>query len=120
MIAKILTASALFRRAYGQTRGMLLWVELLKEKLHRQGTPFSVHVPGIKHPVWLRAGTSDVEVFCQIFAHREMDFYQARSPRYIIDAGANIGLTSIQLATRYLGRALMRSRSMLRTSRCSS
>jgi FkbM family methyltransferase len=98
MISKVARASALFRTAYGDSRGFLLWAELLKEKFCAAGQPFKVHVPGIQHPVWLRAKTSDLEVFCQIFGHREMGFFRSREARYIIDAGANIGLTSVLLA----------------------
>lgn len=98
MISKVLEASALFRRAYGNSRGLMLWLELLKEKFVSAGTPFKVHVPGIRHPVWLRARTSDLEVFCQIFGHREMSFFRTSKAQYIIDAGANIGLTSVLLA----------------------
>jgi len=101
MIRKILDASRLFRQAHGKWRGSLLWAELLKEKFTQQGQPFSVHVPGVEHVVWLRARTSDVEVFCQIFAHREIDFYRAADPQYIVDAGANIGMTSVFLASRF-------------------
>lgn len=100
MIHRLTTATALFRKAFGQTQGTLLWLELLKEKRCKPGEPFSVHVPGIRHAVWLRAHTSDVEVFCQIFAHRELDFYSNRDARYVIDAGANIGLTSVLLANK--------------------
>ncbi len=100
MLSKILEASKLFRNAYGQGRGFLLWVELLKEKFVRHGDIFSVHVPNIISTIWLRAKTSDVEVFCQIFGHREMDFYRNSNAKYIIDAGANIGLTSVFLANR--------------------
>jgi FkbM family methyltransferase len=100
MIHRLTNATALFRKAFGDVRGSLLWVELLKEKSHKPGEPFSVHVPGIRHRIWLRAHTSDVEVFCQIFAHRELDFYSNRDARYIIDAGANIGLTSVLLANK--------------------
>jgi len=106
MIERILNASRLFRESHGQWRGFLLWLEFLKEKLCKKGEIFSVHVPGLRHAVWLRAGTSDVEAFCQLFAHREMDFYTASSPRYLIDAGANIGMTSIHLANRFPAAAI--------------
>jgi FkbM family methyltransferase len=100
VLSKLRRATELFRTAYGNARGTLLWLELLKEKFVRPGGLFAVHVPGAPAPVWLRAHSSDVEVFCQIFGHREMDFYHNAEARYIIDAGANIGLTSVFLANR--------------------
>lgn len=101
LLTKLRDATRLFREAFGPLRGTLVWAELLKEKLQPKGGMFCVHVPNVRHPVWLRAGTSDIEVFCQIFVHREIDFYLARNPKYIIDAGANIGMTSTVLANRY-------------------
>ncbi len=100
MLKKIREASLLFRNAYGNLPGLVLWAELLKEKYLPMGALFKVWVPGYRAPVWLRAKTSDVEVFCQIFGHRELDFYRNPEARYIIDAGANIGLTSVFLAHR--------------------
>ena len=100
LLNRLTSATDLFRRSFGPVRGSLLWLELLKEKSCAEGQPFSVHVPGLPHPVWLRAHTSDVEVFCQIFAHRELDFFSSPSASYIIDAGANIGLTSVLLTNK--------------------
>lgn len=98
MIKKLRDATRDFRAVFGALSGSWLWLQLLKEKLHQQGGLFSVSVPGVKHPIWLRAGTSDVEVFCQIFVRRELGFFNSSEAKYIIDAGANIGLTSVFLA----------------------
>lgn len=61
----------------------------------------AVLVPGIKHPVYLRLRTSDVSVFRQVLVTREYDCQFSLSPRTIIDAGANIGLTSVFYANKY-------------------
>lgn len=100
-IKKLLTATRIFRQSFGHLPGIRLWLELLKEKWLPPQTVFSVNVPGIKHPVFLRAHTSDVEVFCQIFGHRELDHKVDFHVKYIVDAGANIGLASIFLAHKY-------------------
>nr|AQW45595.1 SAM-dependent methyltransferase [Aquincola tertiaricarbonis] len=42
-----------------------------------------------------------MEAFCQIFGHVEMGFFSSSHAHYMIDAGANIGLTSVFLAMRY-------------------
>jgi FkbM family methyltransferase len=60
-----------------------------------------VKVPGIKHRIALRIRTSDVLAFEQVLLRHEYDFDLPISPRTIIDAGANIGLTSIFFACKY-------------------
>lgn len=54
-----------------------------------------INHPDLLHPVKLRKGTTDVEVFKEIFLHQEYYFDIDISPRFIIDCGANIGLASI-------------------------
>jgi FkbM family methyltransferase len=65
------------------------------------GTLFDLTVPGLSASVFLRAGTSDLDVFNQVICSGETDLILDGEPRFIIDAGANIGLSSIVLATRY-------------------
>jgi FkbM family methyltransferase len=60
-----------------------------------------VHVPRLKHPIFLRAKTSDVIVFNQIFIDAELDFEVRNQPSRIVDAGANIGLASVYFASRF-------------------
>jgi FkbM family methyltransferase len=55
----------------------------------------------IKFPFYLRFNTSDVPTFDQIFMAQEYDFKVKSPPKIIVDAGANIGLTSILFANRY-------------------
>lgn len=49
----------------------------------------------------LRANTSDEYVFNEIFAGKYLDIELPLEPRWIIDAGANIGLASLFLSYRY-------------------
>jgi FkbM family methyltransferase len=60
-----------------------------------------VSVPQIEHPVHLRLRTSDVPLFSQIILNAEYDWNVVDPPRVIVDAGANIGLTSIFYANKY-------------------
>ena len=97
---KIGTRSAiLFERAQGKR------IELESARVIR------LTMPGVRYPFFLRSGTSDVEVFRQIFLNNEYDFrsypqfekidgaYRKATERgrrpLIIDCGANIGLSSV-------------------------
>jgi FkbM family methyltransferase len=57
-----------------------------------------------KFAVHCRAGTSDVDVFGQIFVHREYRCLDHLSnPGLIIDCGANVGYSSAYFLTRFPG-----------------
>lgn len=60
-------------------------------------------LPDLRHPVTLRAGTSDAAVFLQVFVQRQGYFPVDGTPKFIVDAGANIGLASVCLANRFPG-----------------
>ena len=55
----------------------------------------------IKFPFYLRDLTSDIATFDQVFIDQEYDFVMKKAPRVIVDAGANIGLSSIYFANKY-------------------
>jgi len=62
----------------------------------------SVKIPSEDISVQLRAGTSDVAVFNQVFVEREYELpHLPEEAKTIIDLGANIGLTSIFFALKY-------------------
>lgn len=73
----------------------------MRAKLTAETKLFEVRPDGCRHPLWLRVPSSDVETYRQIFLKEEYLFEADRPPRTIIDAGANIGLTSIYFANRY-------------------
>ena len=60
-----------------------------------------IKVPYIKHPVYLRLGTSDVLTFEEIFLKHEYYPINCDSPKIIIDAGANIGLFAVLMKNKY-------------------
>jgi FkbM family methyltransferase len=60
-----------------------------------------LEVVGLRAPVAIRRGTSDVSTFEQVFVEQEYDIPLEFDPATIVDAGANIGLVSVLFASRY-------------------
>jgi FkbM family methyltransferase len=60
-------------------------------------------LPGYSHPIHLRSSKGDFISFREIFFKKEyeLELPPAINPSVIIDAGANIGLTSVYFANRY-------------------
>ena len=80
------------------TRGVLLF---LYSKVSHTKPLFRQKLPCIKHPFYIRIGTTDASVLKQVFVERQYDYPLPISPKVIIDAGANIGLSAIFFANRY-------------------
>jgi len=72
-----------------------------KSRVSRGAAQVKTFVPGLRHPIFLRFGTSDVTLLRSIFLDGEYDWKLLKMPQVIVDAGANIGLTSILFANRY-------------------
>jgi FkbM family methyltransferase len=79
-------------------RGVLI---LAKARLLQKPVETQVSVPGIMHPIHLRLGTSDISLFRDILLNKEYEWELPTAPHVIVDAGANIGLSSIFYANRY-------------------
>jgi FkbM family methyltransferase len=54
-----------------------------------------------KHPLWVRPGSTDVPTMRDIFFNREYDFQIPGEVKVIIDAGANIGVSSVFFAKTF-------------------
>src|SRR6059058_2841884 len=63
----------------------------------------ALHLPGVLHPVYIRAQSSDEYTFQQIFINKEYDFPYNGQPQTLIDVGANIGLAAVYFANRFPG-----------------
>lgn len=56
---------------------------------------------GLRHPVYIRIGTTDASVLRQVFVLKQYDVACPIVPKIIVDAGANIGLSAIFFANKY-------------------
>ena len=66
------------------------------------GTRYYNTIPGSDIPVCARLGTSDAQVYNDIFVNRQYDdLVLSYEPRLIIDCGANVGYASASFLTRY-------------------
>ncbi len=63
-------------------------------------TDFQAAAPGLSK-VWIRPRTSDRNMFSDVLLDREYELPLEPPPKFIIDAGANVGYTSAFFATRY-------------------
>jgi FkbM family methyltransferase len=61
----------------------------------------SLTLPGLKHQVKMRSQTSDKRTFKKIFLDREYDINLSFIPKFILDAGAYIGLSPIYFSLKY-------------------
>jgi FkbM family methyltransferase len=91
----------LYVRRFGLLLGARIWSETVLAKVAPCGRTIAIRVPGIRTPLLLRSRTSDVKVFHQVFVEREHDVPLPRVPGFIIDAGANVGFSSVFFANRF-------------------
>jgi FkbM family methyltransferase len=60
-----------------------------------------ISIPDRTEEAIIRLGTTDVAAFEHVFLNREYDIPFATPPPVIVDAGANVGMSSVYFATRY-------------------
>ncbi len=67
------------------------------------GRPITVSVTreGTRHPIFLRVPSTDIKADEQVFRECQYQIDVKAAPSVIVDAGANIGLTSIYFANRF-------------------
>jgi FkbM family methyltransferase len=77
--------------------GLIVYIKLKLELTER------IRLPGIKSPIVMRPSRTDLVTFKEIFIKREYDleFNPTLPVKVIVDAGANIGFTSIFFAHKY-------------------
>jgi FkbM family methyltransferase len=103
-----------FASAFGIVNGF--WFYLVFTAKRQTKKPFAISVPGLGHRIWLRPLASDVYTFFEILVDGQYEFstfpqskrltsdagdIHMAKPPLIVDCGANIGLSSIWLATKF-------------------
>src|SRR5580700_642559 len=86
-------------REFGLVRG----VEAFWKVVYPWGQT-SVRVPGIEKPMLIRKGTTDPDVFRQIFIGRRFEPLLSLvnwKPKLIIDGGAYVGYSSVMFAAKF-------------------
>jgi len=79
-----------FIMSFGYLRWLPLYIKF-KFKAFQKFQP-----PGIQHPFILRKDSTDRAIFYELFVDRNMGYLKdIGQPKYIIDGGANIGLSAI-------------------------
>jgi FkbM family methyltransferase len=86
---------------YNQTLGLRGILAISANRICRYPKRLTLTAKGIKHPLFVRLGTSDAEVFEDIILRKAYDYPTSFSPRTIVDVGANCGITSVFYANRY-------------------
>jgi FkbM family methyltransferase len=77
-------------------------------RLRPPDRPFQVSTRAAAFPLLCRPGTSDEEVFWQVFAAGEYACLDPPvEPHFILDCGANVGYTAAYLLTRFPGAFLL-------------
>lgn len=80
--------------------GVVAGLRVFLRKRRKHGT-ITLRVPGVAHPLYLRAGTSDLYMFEEVFLQGEYAIQQKLDPKLILDVGANVGFASVWFANRY-------------------
>src|SRR3954468_3707512 len=60
-----------------------------------------IKIPGLEHDLILRNGSSDAYCFNQVFLDLDYDFEVEIKPSFIVDCGANIGLSFLFSHKKY-------------------
>lgn len=88
-------------RTYKHTLGCRGVLAFLTSKVLRRPVAVTIHPPGIKYPVVVRAGTTDSACYRQVLLEKHYDFDLRVNPKIIVDGGANIGMAAVFFANRY-------------------
>jgi FkbM family methyltransferase len=68
---------------------------------HPHGDCVDLFLTGQRAPIRLRTRTSDTAVFQEVMIHKQYDIPALKNVEYVLDCGANVGLTSVYLLRKY-------------------
>ena len=105
IVKKLLPADAgmwlynarLFMRRFGVRDGLSAY---LKFESVKSGL-IKVRIPQSKSPIYVRANTSDIPTFYQIFVQGDCEIPLNIDPKFIVDGGANVGYAAVYFANRF-------------------
>lgn len=86
------------RRCLGLSQAASTWWH---HRFDAAGYVISVRVVGVRHPLLLRARSSDLDVLMKVFADREYELPLRQAPQSILDGGANVGYATVYYAELY-------------------
>ncbi len=88
-------------RWYLKTLGFSGLLCAIKAKVTNSTVYFKLNRHDCKYLFRLRIPSSDIYTYQQVFINQEYNFSVKAQPKVIVDAGANIGLSSIYFANKY-------------------
>jgi FkbM family methyltransferase len=88
-------------KAYLSTVGVSGLFVAANAKLQGNESVFEIRRSDLKHPVFLRVPSTDVLAYREVILNEEYKVPPMISPKFIVDAGANIGLTSVYFASKF-------------------
>ena len=94
-------------RHYHSALGFRGVIAFLSARLTGRHPLLETKVAGIRHPVFVRIGTTDTTVLRQVLLEKHYDMALPITPKVIVDAGANIGLSAVFFANRYPEAAII-------------
>jgi FkbM family methyltransferase len=95
-LIKRLQSLLIYLNAFGTLPGLRAFLR----RRRKQGM-IELRIPRVAHPLHLRAGTSDLWMFEEVFIDGEYALPNELHPRLILDVGANAGFASVYFANRY-------------------
>lgn len=93
ILQKIIKPREAFIKKFGLLKGYIISKKLFPKD--KQAKTVMLKVPSYTNKITLRANTSDVSTFTKVIMDEEYFFKINFKPKFIIDAGANIGLASL-------------------------
>lgn len=88
-------------KTFGRVLGFQGFWRAVAVHFTRKPVVLPAKIDGVSAPVYVRVPSSDLKVFEQVVLRREYMLPVERQPKFIVDAGANIGLASVLFAMQF-------------------